>query len=85
MENLTDVFDGSGRIRTDIDPASIPPTRRAAFTALLEAQARCRQAEADETTTVEKVERLVRVYADANARVPRQTHVELVKETFKLV
>lgn len=82
---MTDIFDGSGRIRTDIDPASIPPERRATFAALLEAQARCRQAEADETTTVEKVERLARVYTDANARVPRQTHVELVKQTFNLV
>ncbi len=85
MENLTDVFDGSGRVRTDIDLESIPPQRRAAFAALLEAQARCRQAEADETVTVETVERLARVYADAEARIPRQTHVELVKETFGLV
>ena len=85
MEKLTDVFDGSGRIRTDIDPASIPPQRRAAFAALLEAQTRCRENEAAETATVEKVERLVRVFNEAEARIPRQTHVELVKETFGLV
>jgi hypothetical protein len=80
-----DIFGTNDRIRDDIDLESIPPERRAAFVTLAEAQARCRQTEANEHDANERVEDRVRKFAAAEARVPKQTHVELVKATFNLV
>jgi len=81
---MTDIFENSGRIRADIAPESIQPDRRAAFAALVSAQAECDQAEANEQAAVERVEDCVRIYNEAEAHVPRQTITELVKETFNL-
>jgi hypothetical protein len=79
------IFDGKGRINTDIDLTTIPADRRAAYSALVAAQAACEQAESNERITDAKVANCVRVHDAAVARIPKQTHVALVKEALGLV
>jgi hypothetical protein len=79
---MTNIFDDKGRIRTDVQ---VPEDRRAQYDALVAAQRVCEQAEAAEKITDQKVANCVRVHSDAIARIPKQTHVSLVKEALNLV
>jgi hypothetical protein len=78
------IFKANGQIDTGIDPQTIPADRRAAYSALVAAQAACEQAEANEKATDVKVAQCVRIHGDAMARIPRQTHTALVKEALGL-
>jgi hypothetical protein len=78
---MTNIFDGKGRIRADV---LVPEDRRAQYDALVAAQRACEQAESNAKIADQKVANCVRVHSDAIARIPKQTHVSLVKETFNL-
>jgi hypothetical protein len=79
---MTNIFDDRGRIRTDVQ---VPKDRRAAYTALVAAQLACEQAESNEKIADQKVAERVRIHDAALARIPKQTHVSLVKEALNLV
>jgi hypothetical protein len=78
---MTDIFESNGRINTGIDPATIPPIRRAAYTALRDAQIACEQAEADEKSANETVAALVRAHDCAQAALPKTTFMDLWRQS----
>jgi hypothetical protein len=71
------IFQHNGAIDTSINPATIPPIRRAAYTALRDAQTACEQAEADEKSANEAVAELVKAHDRAHAAVPRESFMDL--------
>jgi hypothetical protein len=79
---MSNIFDGKGRIRTDV---RVPEDRRAQYDALVAAQLACERAEAAEKAADQKVAERVRIHDAAVARIPRQTHTALVKEALGLV
>jgi hypothetical protein len=79
---MTNIFDDRGRIRTDVQ---VPEDRRAAYDALVAAHLACEQAESNEKIADQKVTERVRIHDAALARIPKQTHVSLVKEALNLV
>jgi hypothetical protein len=78
---MTNIFDDKGRIRTDVQ---VPEDRRAAYDALVAAQLACETAESNEKAADQKVAERVRIHDAAVARIPRQTHTDLVKEALGL-
>ncbi len=76
------IFDDRGRIRADVQ---VPDDRRPQYDALVAAQTACEAAETAEKIADQKVAECVRIHDQTVHRIPRQTHVELVKETFGLV
>lgn len=70
------IFQHNGVIDTSIDPQIIPPDRRAAYTALREAQIACERAEADEKAANDKVAELVTTHARARAALPVRTFLD---------
>ena len=79
------IFDERGRIRTDLDPMTIPEDRRGAFVALVAAHIACESAEAAERAADKNIAECVKVHDQAVHRIPKQTITSLVKETFNLV
>jgi hypothetical protein len=77
---MTDIFNSRGRVDTTIDPALVPEDRRSQFVALTVAQTACDSAEENEKLANDTVAQRVREHQAAVARVPRQSHVDLVKE-----
>jgi hypothetical protein len=75
-KSMSNIFKSNGQIDTDIDPASIPEDRRAAFNALISAQAACEQAESNEKTANDAVAEAVKVHDRAHAAVPRSTFLD---------
>ena len=73
---MSDIFLPSGRINTDLDPATIAPVRRATYAALREAQTVCERAEADEKAANDKVAECVRIHDHALAALPRRTFLD---------
>jgi hypothetical protein len=71
------IFDDNGRINTGIDPATIHPDRRDAYTALAAAQIACEQAEADEKSANEAVVELMKAHDRAHAAIPRESFLDL--------
>ena len=70
------IFTGSGAIDTTIDPQTIHPDRRAAYTALREAQIACERAEADEKSANEAIVELVKAHDRARAALPRRAFLD---------
>ncbi len=73
---MIDIFDNHGRIRTDIDPQTVPQDRRGAFTALIAAHIACESAEANEKAADRKVAECVKVHDAAVAACPRSTFMD---------
>jgi hypothetical protein len=74
--SMTDIFESNGRVNTDIDPATIAPVRRPAYTALREAQIVCERAEADEKSANGAVTELIKAHDRALAALPRRTFLD---------
>jgi hypothetical protein len=79
--SMTDIFESNGRINTNIDPQTIHPDRRAAYTALREAQIGCERAEADEKSANEAVAELVKAHDRARAAQPTTTFMDLWRQS----
>ncbi len=70
------IFDGNGRVNTDLDPQTIPEERRSQYIALAAAQVACDRAEADEKSANEAVAELVKACDRAHAALPRSTFLD---------
>ena len=73
---MTDIFDTSGRINTTVDPQTIHPDRRAAYTALAAAQRECEQAESEQKAADDAVAEAVREHDNARASLPERTFMQ---------
>ena len=73
---MTDIIDSRGRVNTDIDPATIPPDRRAQFVALVNAQALSDTAESSLKIADEAVAAAVKEHDRAHAAVPVSTPLQ---------
>lgn len=70
------IFDENGRIDTGIDPATIHPDRRDAYTALAAAQLACEEAESAQLAADKAVAEAVRIHDNANAALPRSSFLD---------
>jgi hypothetical protein len=65
------IFDSSGRINPDIDPASISPDRRSQYVALASAQRECERADSELKAANDAVVECVREHDHAQAALPK--------------
>jgi hypothetical protein len=77
---MTDIFDCNGRIVADLDE-QVSPERRLQYGALVAAQVLCDEAEADEKSANEAVAELVKAHDRAHAAVPRETFMDLWRQS----
>ena len=74
---MTDIFGPDGRIDTGIDPQTIHPDRRAAYTALAAAQLECERAESNDARASAAVAAAVKDHDNARAALPKSTFMDL--------
>ena len=71
-----DIFDSSGHVNADLDPATIHPDRRPQYIALVAAQELSDQAEADLKSANDAVVECVREHDHAQAALPKTTFLD---------